>query len=107
MTSARFTWEAPQYKYKINNYEIKISKWNSRPEKPVPTPDSETSFLLSNLESGTDYRVEVRAVTEHNQTGDWSVSTSFVTRGFILFYFLYSSVNQKERFILQRKAAKI
>ena len=87
LTSARFTWEAPRYKYKINNYEIQIAKWQSRPEDPFPTDNAETSFLLSNLESGTEYRVKVRAITEHNHTGDWSVSTSFVTGESMIFFF--------------------
>ena len=82
LTSARFTWDAPTYKYKIEKYQIENAKWQIRPEPIQSTDDSQTSFLLSNLESGTEYHVKVRAVTEHNQTGDWSVSTTFVTGNF-------------------------
>uniref|UniRef100_A0A7M5VD99 Fibronectin type-III domain-containing protein n=2 Tax=Clytia hemisphaerica TaxID=252671 RepID=A0A7M5VD99_9CNID len=81
LTSAQFLWEAPKYNYKILSYQLQYAKWNSRPEPVITTSETKTSYLLSELESGTKYTVKVRAVAVNGLNGTWSVSTTVVTAG--------------------------
>lgn len=92
-TSALFRWAAPNSVLTILNYEIQYGKKNERPEPLVSTSSSQTSYLLSDLESGTNYTVRVRAIATHNLTGNWSTYSAFTTSMSSLHFFFFQSTN--------------
>ena len=79
LASAKYTWGTPTYDYRIRAYQIEYGIWKMRPEPLQNTSDASNTYLLSNLESGTEYAIRVRAITEHEVLGKWTTKTSFVT----------------------------
>ena len=77
--TASVKWEEPEYKYDIKEYDLQVAKKNTRPEPLIRLNGPSTFHHLGELESGTDYSVQVRAIGPNNVVGLWSVLASFKT----------------------------
>ena len=83
-TTAQLRWEAPTNFQQIIEYEIQYAKLRTRPLPVVQTQGQSTEYVLTNLESGTEYTAKVRAIGQHNIIGQWSVENAIKTSKYYL-----------------------